>query len=177
MDEEIKKKLENNECECEECKECDYDEGVEEKLKAMREKLKHCQKEKQEYLTGWQRAQADFINYKRRQEVQAAEWSKMFGEGIMKDILSVLDAMDLRHNGDSKEYSDGILKLREYLLSALKKHGLEEMKSVGEKFNLEQHEAIEEIEGEESDMVVEEVQKGYWLNGKVLRAAKVKVSK
>ena len=160
--------------------------AIDGKIKKLKEKLAHCQKEKQEYLTGWQRAQADFVNYKRRQEEQMGEWSKMFGEGLIKDILPVLDALEPRNYAEhdaeqrGREIIDGLKMTREQLRKVLKKYGLEEIKSVGEKFNPDLHEAVETMENEnngESGLITEEAQKGYLLNGKVLRVAKVKVTK
>lgn len=150
---------------------------VKDKLKKLKEKLDQCQEEKQANLTGWQRAQADFINYRRRQEEQMSEWSKMFGEGLLKDILPVLDTLDasIAHSGESE---NGLVGVRDQLMKILAKHGLVEMKSVGEKFNPEYHEAIEQVEGEgEEETIVEEVQRGYLLNGKIIRVARVKVTK
>jgi len=156
----------------------------EEKIKKVKEKLKQCQKEKQEYITGWQREKADFINYKRRQEEQMAEWSKMLGEGLVRDILPVLDTLEPRNYADldaeqrgKGEVVKGLELLRQQLLKILQNHGLSEIKAVGEKFDPQLHEAVEQVAGEESGMVVEEVQRGYLLNGKVLRVAKVKVNK
>jgi len=161
------------------------------KLKKVKEQLKQCQKEKAEYLTGWQREKADFINYKRRQEEQMSEWSRMFGEGLVKDLLPVLDTLSASEfqlgagkNNNSTQPplslrggEEGLKMVREQLMKVLQRHGLEEMKSIGEKFNPERHEALEQVEGKEPGMVAEEVLKGYLLNGKVIRVAKVKVSK
>jgi len=147
------------------------------KLKKLKEKLEQCQKEKQDNLAGWQRSQADFINYRRRQEEQMSEWSKMFGEGLLRDILPVLDTLDasISHSGESE---NGLVGVHNQLMKILVKHGLVEMKSVGEKFNPEYHEAIEQVEGKgEEGIIAETVQKGYLLNGKVLRIAKAKVTK
>jgi len=147
-----------------------------EKLKKLKEKLDQCQEEKQANLTGWQRSQADFINYRRRQEEQMGEWSKMFGEGLLKDILPALDTLDasIAHSGESE---NGLIGVRDQLMKILAKHGLVEMKSVGEKFNPEYHEAIEQVEGGEEGIIAEEAQKGYLLNGKIIRIARVKVNK
>ena len=73
----------------------------------------------------------------------------------------------------------GLKAVKDQLIKILSNHGLEEMKSAGEKFNPEFHEAVETVEAENKDegAVVEEVQKGYLLNGKVIRTAKVKVTK
>jgi len=154
----------------------------ESKLEKLKEKFKECQKEKQEYLAGWQRTQADFINFKRRQEEQTGEWLKIFGEGLMRDILPVLDSLESGIRNQKSEIKEqeltGLTGVKKQLLGVLKKHGLEEMSSLGEKFDPSRHEAVAEIESEgRSGEVAEEVQKGYLLNGKILRAAKVKVTK
>ncbi len=144
------------------------------KLKKVKEELRQCQKEKQEYLTGWQREKADFINFKRRQEEQMGEWMKMFGEGLLKDILPVLDTLNAAEasgNEDAKHIKIQFLKI-------LQGHGLEEIKALGQKFDHNFHEAVEAIESDkDSGTVVEEIQKGYLLNGKVIRVAKVKICK
>jgi molecular chaperone GrpE len=153
------------------------------KIEKLKDKLEHCQKEKHDYLSGWQREKADFINYKRRQEEQMSDWAKMLGEGLVRDILPVLDSLEPRnwaeHDAEKrgKEITNGLKMIREQLVKVLKKHGLEEIKAVGEKFNHDFYEAIEQVDGKESGIVVEEAQKGYLLNGKVLRTAKVKVIK
>lgn len=159
-----------------------YDEANEDNariiIENLRKKLKECRVEKQKYLDGWQRAQADFANFKRRNEEQLAEWSKILGEGLIKDILSILDSLDAAIASNSKD--QGLLTLKNQLHTVLKKHGLEQIKSVGEKFNPQYHEVIEyEEEGSEhgGEVVSEEIQKGYTLNGKVIRATKVKVKK
>ena len=151
--------------------------AVLDKVKKLKEQLKQCQQEKQDNLAGWQRAQADFINYRRRQEEQMSEWSKMFGEGLISDILPVLDTLDASIAlGGEKE--KGLIGVKEQLMKILAKHGLMEMKSLGEKFDPTIHEAVEMVEAKgESGQVIEEVQRGYLLNGKILRVAKVKVTK
>lgn len=156
------------------------------KLKKIKEQLKHCQAEKQEYLNGWQRCQADFINYKRRQEEQLAEWLQMAGEKIIREILPVMDTFDSfekSHAGhvektEKKHLAEGLAGVKKQLTDILKKNDIEEIKSIGEKFDPELHEAVEEVESDAPEgTVVEEAQKGYLINGKVLRVAKVKVSK
>ncbi len=154
-----------------------------EKIIKLKEKLKKCSKEKEEYLDGWQRSKAEMINYRRRQEEQMAEWLKMAQAGLIKDLLPILDTIEagIRNWGlGIKENKENYLeKIKEQLLKILTSYGLEEIKTIGEKFNPEFHEAIEQVESveNEDEIIVEEVQKGYLLNGKVLRAAKIKISK
>lgn len=156
---------------------------VKEKMMKIKEKLKKCQEEKQEYLTGWQREKADFINFKRRQEEQMGEWIKISQANLINDILSIIDAFEaIKKNKELriKNYElEGVSAIEAQLIKILKKYGLEEIKAVGEKFNPEFHEAIESVESTDNKegKIVGEAQKGYLLNGKVLRTSKVKVIK
>lgn len=173
----------NAEDKIEDEKEVVYEEGdarIAADIEKLRKKLKDCREEKEKYLIGWQRAQADFINYKRRQEEQGAEWLRIYGEGLIRDILPVLDSLEAAIV--TRPDDQGLVTLRNQLWSVLKKHGLEEIKVIGEKFDPLLHEVVEYEElslGEKQagDMVSGEIQKGYMLNRKVLRVAKVKVTK
>jgi len=149
-------------------------EGSEGKLKELKNKLKECQKEKEEYLTQAQRARADLINYRRRQEEKIIPGIVAYGQSsIIHKILPVLDSLE-----SGAEKSDDVKQIREQIISALKEIHVEEIKSLGEKFNPEFHEAIEQVESEEeSGIIIQEIQKGYLFNKKILRPSKVKVSK
>ena len=149
-------------------------EGVDKKVKKAKDKLKICEQERAEYLAGWQRAKADLINYKREQEQKISEIFRFANEGLIFEILPILDSFEeaLKHSKD-----DGLLQIYNQLRNVLKNQGFEEIKSLGEKFNPEFHESVGEAEGKEQGIVVEEVQKGYKLNGKVIRASKVKINK
>ncbi len=162
--------------------------SFEERLKKLREKMKKCQGERDEYLAGWQRAKADFINARKDEEKHREEFLKFSNQMIIADILSVLDSFDLAlsHYGsreklqkeETEKFLKGFYLIQAQLNDILKKYGLSVIKSAGEKFNPEFHEAIAEIESDkESGIIIEEVQKGYILNNKVLRATKVKIAK
>lgn len=141
----------------------------------LKKKLKECQKEKEEYLTQAQRARADLVNFRRRQEQALEEIRKYGQENFIRELLPVLDSLRIggKENG-------GIRQIEEQLEAILEKYGLKEIKAVGEKFNPEFHEAVEQVkskEEEKEETIVEEVQKGYLLEDKVLRPSKVKVTK
>jgi molecular chaperone GrpE len=151
------------------------DESLEEKIKKLKDKLKKCQKEKEEYLDGWQRAKADFINARKEEGEKREEFTKFANSLLISEILTVLDSFDLALQNTKDK---GLQLIKAQLCGILKKHGLESIKTDGKKFNPEFHESIEEVKSEkESGMVVEEIQKGYLLHNKVLRPAKVKISK
>ncbi len=142
--------------------------------KKLREKLKQAEAKAKEHLDGWQRAQADFVNLRRRDEESKAEFVKFAHLGLIQELLPVLDSFNAA-------LAQGLENLRppfEQLLSVLRSVGLEEIEPVGEKFSPHEHEAIATapVENEGDDhKVLEVLQKGYKLNGKIIRPAKVKV--
>ncbi len=159
------------------------DEGGEaqfqEKIKQLQEKLKKCQELREEYLAGWQRAKADLINARKDDEKRNLEFAKFANSVLISEILPVLDSFDLAftEEKDSK-FAKGIFLIKMQLEDVLRKYGLEPIKSVGEKCNLQLHETVEEVKSEkEEGIITEEIQKGYLLHGKVLRPARVKISK
>ncbi|PIS13365.1 MAG: nucleotide exchange factor GrpE [Candidatus Tagabacteria bacterium CG09_land_8_20_14_0_10_41_14] len=148
------------------------------KLKKIKEKLKRCQKEKEEYLSGWQRCRADFINARKDEEKKREEFIKFSNQIILLNLLPVLDSFDSALKHTEHKEKRGFVLIKTQLDEILKKHGLEPIKSEGENFNPQFHEAAEEVESEkESGIIVEEIQKGYLLHEKVLRPSKVKIAK
>ncbi len=147
-------------------------------------KLEKCQKEKDEYLAGWQRARADFLNYKKQEIERLKEIMEYGSQGLILKILPILDSLekaetqiplDFRNN----EWVKGISQVKSQLQDFLRKEGVKEIKTIGEKFDPNFHEALEKIrvENKEPGRVIKEIQKGYTLNNKVIRPAKVKITK
>ncbi|MDP3052844.1 MAG: nucleotide exchange factor GrpE [bacterium] len=152
--------------------------GKEEKTE---DELSKCQKEKDEYLDGWKRAKAELINYKKDEAKRFEIVIKLANEGLIKELLLVLDSFDLGLASSEKEGSaqKGMYLIRSQLKDILKSYGLEEIEtSPGEKFDINIHEAVAEIESDQpSGTVIEEVEKGYLLNGRVIRPVRVRISK
>ena len=155
------------------------DNGKDDKIKKVKKQLKACHNERAEYLAGWQRAKADLINYKKEQEKNNSDIFKFANENLIIEILPVLDSFEeaMKHSNPKDVERLGLQQLYNQLKSILKSNGVEEIKSVGEKFSPEFHESVGEIKGKKPGFVVEEVQKGYKLNEKVIRPSKVKISK
>ncbi|MDO8663941.1 MAG: nucleotide exchange factor GrpE [Candidatus Liptonbacteria bacterium] len=153
---------------------------ISEKTKKLREDLKQCEAEKKEYLDGWQRAKADFINYKKEEGARMEDMARFITTGLIQDILPVLDsfALALSH-GLPKDVEKGVLLIRSQFMDVMHKRGLEEiMVSAGDVFNPEIHESIGEVESDVlQGAIAEEVQGGYRLRGKVIRPARVRLSK
>ena len=141
------------------------------------------QKKSEEYLAGWQRSRADFLNYKKEEVKRIQELLKYVNEDLILKILPVLDNFEKAEKEipqeKKDEYLGGVLQIKTQLYDFLKNQGVEEIKSLNEKFDPNFHEVVGEVEvkDKESGIIIEEVKKGYKLNGKVIRPVKVKVVK
>ncbi|MFQ5662064.1 MAG: nucleotide exchange factor GrpE [Candidatus Paceibacteria bacterium] len=160
------------------------EEGGAETIKKLREKLKKCTSEKQEYLDGWQRSKADFVNAKKKDEELRAGLVAFAKEGLILDLLSSVDNFEMAFaNKDAWESVDknwrvGIEHIHSQLLKTLGEHGLEQFDPSGEQFDPNRHDSVESVvtdRKEDDHKIVEVVQKGYILGGKIIRPAKVKV--
>ncbi len=116
--------------------------------------------------------QADFENYKKHIDKQRDISAKLACKNLIMDLLPFIDDMEA---AVAKTKDKGIENLLEKLMKILKSHGLEQIKT-GDAFDHYYHEAVMQTEGEEGK-IIEELQKGYMLNGIVIRHSKVKVGK
>ena len=153
-----------------------------EKEKNFKQEFEQCEKQKEEYLAGWQRAKADFINYKKEEAERRGEIAEYISMDIILDMLPILDNFEMAGKELTDEMKEnqvikGVFHIKAQFQDFLKNRGIEEIDVLGKKFNIETAEAVGEIEGEEPGIVEEIVQKGYKFKGKVIRPAKVKVSK
>ena len=126
--------------------------------------LAEAQAQADKYLDMARRLQADFDNYRKRTQRENEEFRKYACSSIVGDLLTVVDDLD-RARG-----------VRANLMKVLESNGLKEIPADG-KFDPEYHEALCTVDGDEDGLVAEVFQKGYTLNGKVLRYSKVKVTK
>lgn len=127
----------------------------------------------QEYLERLQRLQAEFENYQKRTEKEKQENLINANSNIIFQLLEVLDTFELalKHNKDL-----GVQLIYDDLTSILKKHGLKSIDASGV-FNPKLHEAVIKVGEDKTGVIIEELQKGYLLNNKLLRASKVKIGK
>ncbi|MDP3093237.1 MAG: nucleotide exchange factor GrpE [bacterium] len=149
----------------------------------LKKLLEDCQKQRNEYLAGWQRARADFLNYKKEEVERFKEIINFAGEEMILKILPLLDNFYLAEKNlpeDLKEnqYVQGLLQIKAQFEDLLRSHEVELIESLGKKFDPQFHEVVEEIQdkSKEPGTIVEETQKGYLIQGQLLRPAKVKVS-
>lgn len=126
------------------------------------------------------RLYAEFENYKRRSIKERADLIKTAGADIISAMLPVLDDFDraLKAMGDTADgpVKEGVLLIHHKLKSTLEARGLKPIDAIGKEFDVELHEAITNVPVEDAAMkgkVIDEVEKGYWLNDKVIRYSKV----
>ncbi len=145
------------------------------------DELSKCQKERDEYLDGWKRAKADLLNYKKDEAKRFEGVIKFANESLIRELINVLDSFDLALVSLEREgkAERGMYLIRTQLEDILKQNGLERViVSIDQPFDPAFQEAIAAVESDKpSGIIIEEVEKGYLLNGKLVRPARVKVSK
>ena len=134
-------------------------------------------------MANWQRAEADFANFKRRAEQERAELIKFANASLISKILPVLDDFEraigaIPQDQQSLGWVEGIKLINRKLMNVLEQEGVVPIEALGKEFDPYVHEAVMREEGEgDVDVVVEELQKGYKLNDRVIRPTMVKVGK
>ncbi len=152
-----------------------------EDVENLEEAIEAEKKKAGEYLAHWQRVQADFINYKRRTEAERQEFNSFANANLILAILPVLDDMERAINAIPEEFTDhdwveGVRLVERKFKTVLEGHGVKPILSLGMAFDPNYHEAMRQDKGEEG-VIIEELQKGYTLNDKLLRPAKVVVGR
>jgi molecular chaperone GrpE len=158
--------------------------AMETELAALQQSLVDCQGKANEYLDGWQRARADFSNYKKRIEREQSQVYQNAAGSILKRQLEVLDDLDRAlknrpQDGDGATWAAGIDLVYRKLTSIMENEGVKVMQAQGQAFDPTLHEAIssEDSPEHESGQIIEVLQKGYLLGDRVLRPALVRVAR
>jgi molecular chaperone GrpE len=152
-----------------------------ESVEALKQQLAQEKERAEAYLANWQRAAADFQNYKRRVEQEREEVARLANAALVINLLPLVDdleralaSVDARLAGMT--WLDGIRLIERKFQALLEMSGLTEIEADGQDFDPNVHEAVTFGEGEENK-VISVVQKGYRLGGRVLRPALVVVGK
>ncbi|MDD5625772.1 MAG: nucleotide exchange factor GrpE [Patescibacteria group bacterium] len=164
-----------------------------EEIKKLQDELELAKQQSEEYLNGWKRTKADYLNREREIDKEKIEWIKFANLELILNFLPIMDSFDhsvknlseIEDNDSTpstdsgqvgsprSEWTNGILKIKDQFESFLKAQGIEKIKTLGKKFDPMFHEAIDK-QGEENE-IVEEIQSGYTMHGRVIRPAKVVV--
>jgi molecular chaperone GrpE len=156
-----------------------------EKIAKLKEKIKKLTAEKDEYMNGWQRERADFVNFKKRSEEERKDYIKFANENLLEEMLTVLESFDMafmnkeQWNSVPQNWRVGVEYIHSQLVKILDENGLKEfIPKIGDKFDAKLHVADEvvSVENETEDGVIKEIKKkGYTMNGKIIIAPKVVV--
>jgi len=150
-----------------------------EDVEALKQALAEERKKAEANLASWQRAQADFINYKRRSEQEKEEIGKFANTMFILNLLPILDDLERAFTSIPPHMArlswvDGIRLVERKLWGSLEAQGLSQIKALGEPFDPKFHEATMQAKGREG-IVIEELQKGYMLHDRVIRPTMVVV--
>ena len=150
----------------------------------LEKKVKELEEKANSYYDKYLRAYAELENFKKRSRREKEEWKRFANEVLIKELLSVLDNLEmaLSHSENENAYKalkEGLELTLKGFKDILLRAGLKPIKTEGERFDPHFHEALGEREDEnvEAGMIIEELQKGYMFNDRLLRPAKVIVSK
>jgi len=156
-----------------------------EKLVKLKEKIKKLEAEKAEYMDGWQRERADFVNFKKRAEDDKKEYIKFANESLLEEMLTVLESFDMafmnkeQWNSVPENWRVGVEYIHSQLVKILDDNGLKEFTpKEGDKFDPHLHVAEEVLpvsDQAKDGTIVSLKKKGYMMNGKVIIAPKVVV--
>ncbi len=159
--------------------------GMEEvpSLEGLSLRVKELERERDEIRERFLRLQAEFDNYRKRTQKEMAEFQERAHEGVICDILYILDnierALEAAEKGADKEsLLEGMRLIHKQFREALKRFGVEEVTALYCKFDPNLHQAVMQVDADEEEkdeMVVHEVEKGYLLKGRLLRPSKVVV--
>jgi len=153
---------------------------LEEAMEIIKEAMKETEEETkveetpEKILTNQlQRLQAEFENFRRRTEKEKSQIRTNANESIISELLPILDnfELSLKHNEDK-----GVILIYDELSKVLEKQGLKKIEAKGI-FDPKFHEVLIQVEGKKDGEILEELQKGYLLNDRLLRASKVKITK
>jgi len=162
----------------------DGEEDLKKTLKKLRADLKQVKAEKEEYLTGWQKERAGFVNYRKEEEDRNTNFKNIIQERMMDKFLSVMDSFDMAFaNKTAWEKVDanwrtGVEYIYNQMNGVFEDYGVQAIGKVGEKFNPELHQSVEYIPTDDQskdDTIAQVLQKGYKSKDKVLRPARVNV--
>ena len=156
----------------------------EKKIDKIKKSLKACKQERQKYLEGWQRTQADFQNYIKQKDIETQGFKKFATEDIVLAIIPIMDNLSLACESipasiSKDNWVKGVEQVRKHFEGVLNENGVRKIVvNIGDKFDPAYHEAAGEIKSDgKSGTIAEVLQGGYTLNDKVIRASMVRINK
>ena len=158
-------------------------EEIQDKEVALKQKMEEANAKADEYLEGWQRARAEFANYKKRIERDQSQTYQMAVGSVIKRYLEVVDDLERAlknkpEEGEGAAWAKGIKLIYRKMLSLLENEGVIPMETDGKEFDPNMHEAVssDKSDSHESGEIIETLQQGYMIGDRVLRPAMVRVA-
>ncbi len=154
------------------------------KIKKLKEDLKTCKEERQEYLDGWQRSKADFLNIKKRSSEEILEVRERAAENFILDLLPVLDSFDMAFKDKAAwesapaQWRKGIEYIHTQILSLLETNQVRVLNPAGEVFDPNMHYSVSNIKVEDTNLdgkIIDVILKGYQIKDRIIRPAHVNV--
>ena len=155
------------------------------KIRDLKEKLKACQEEKQDYLNNWQKERADFLNYKKEESARSEKMAKYSREEFVSELLPVIDSYDMAFaNREAwekvdKKWRTGVEYIHQQLLKVLADNGVNELEiKTGDVFDHTLHQSVDSLPTDDQakdHTVAQIIQKGYKTKDSVLRPARVNI--
>ena len=166
----------------------------------QKQEIEKLQKKCEEYLNGWKRAKADYINYKKEADQRQADIVQFANAGLIGQILPIIENYkkaltdkNITEEQKTGDWFNGLQNINKQFDEFLKNLGIEQIKTLGEKFDPELHEAISKKkhpsaarpeladrsssgQEKEADIIIEEIKAGYKLQGRVVQVAQVVIS-
>jgi len=162
----------------------DGEEDLKKTLKKLRNDLKACKLQKEEYLNGWQKERADFINYKKQEEERRNNFSEAVRERILSRFLTILDSFNMAFSNKDvwgkvdENWRKGVEYIYAQLKTIFEEYDVKEVGVEGEDFDPNIHQSIEMTatdKKEENHKISMVIQKGYKLGDRIIRPARVNV--
>ncbi|WP_160143064.1 nucleotide exchange factor GrpE [Halanaerobium hydrogeniformans] len=152
-----------------------------EELREKNEKIEELDAEVDDLLSRLQRLQADFVNYRKRSQREKSEMTIQGKIELASSLLPVFDNFEraLKAEDGDSEFYNGVKMIYQQFLKAFSDEGIEEIEAEGEEFNPEFHEAIMKVDAEgdlDKEIVIDVMQKGFMIEGRVIRPAMVRVA-
>lgn len=144
-------------------------------IEDFKKQLEETKKLAEERLNQLKYLQADFDNYRKKFDKEKENIIKLANENLIKELIIILD--DFENSLEHIENKEGTLLLQKKFYNILEKYGLKSIEALGKEFNPNFHEVLcKELNEKKDNEIIEEIQKGYILGSKVIRATKVKIS-
>lgn len=162
----------------------DGEEDLKKTLKKFRADLKACQKEKEEYLNGWQKERADFANYRKEEDNRKTMLSESMRERILSRFLTVMDSFNMAFaNKEAWEKVDenwrrGVEHIHAQMNAVFEEYGVKSIGEVEEAFDPNIHESIDMVATDKKELdhkIANVIQTGYKLGDRIIRPARVNV--